>query len=69
MAWRFFRDPAFTSGRRSSGECLTEQTWRFVDYELMDEKFIRAMQGAGYAVTGPSSHAGTKAPRAGYRRP
>jgi hypothetical protein len=65
----FFRDPSFTSGRRSSNERLDEPVWRYVDHELMDERFASAMQAAGFQLTAPSTCPGTKAPRSGYERP
>jgi hypothetical protein len=43
--------------------------WQYCDFEDQDEKFICAMQRAGYIATTPSTTPGTKLPRAGYERP
>ena len=35
----------------------------------MHDGFVAAMRKAGYAITAPSTRAGTQAPRQGYERP
>ena len=66
---RRFADPNNIPRSKGGGEQLTKPLWRYVDYEDMDERFVAAMQQAGYCATSPSTMPGTKAPRAGYQRP
>jgi hypothetical protein len=42
--------------------------WTLLEQRAMDARFCEAMQAAGYTLTSPSTHAGTRAPILGYQR-
>ena len=50
-------------------EDLISLPWPHEVLLAMDAGFVAAMQAAGYAITAPSTRAGTQAPVQGYQRP
>jgi hypothetical protein len=65
MVWRTFRKPAAST----RAEDLLHSYWDVTDYRRMNERFVAAMERAGFGpVTAPSTHAGTRFPISGYQR-
>jgi hypothetical protein len=65
--WRNFRDPTLIS-RASRYEDLRKSYWEPSDYATMNDRFVGAMERAGYSVTAPSMSPCTRYPVSGYRR-
>jgi hypothetical protein len=66
---RSFRDPDLIPRHHEREEHLGQVGyWPAGEREKMDQQFAAAMQAAGYGTTAPSTHFGTRAPIAGYRR-
>jgi hypothetical protein len=55
-------DPGVIARERRNGD------WTKLEHQAMDAAFVAAMQAAGFTLTLPSTHPGTRAPLVGYSR-